>query len=925
MAGKDTRRQILEYLEQICEEVDFNSPEKYSAASIARKLDVSRTVVSQYLNETAASGELIKVNSRPVYFFDRKTLEKSVNMGEIPAQEIVVLQSTYDSLEELEREIVHVKDNSVFSRLIGNKGSLSYNVEQCKAAVTYPKTGLPILLLGETGTGKSYIARLMFEYAKQKGIIGPEGQYVSVNCAEYANNAELFLTNLFGYRKGAYTGADKDRKGLIALSDGGVLFLDEVHCLSSQCQEKLFHFMDKGQYHMVGDNEKWYTAQTRIVMATTEDPEVALLKTLMRRIPLVTRLPALDDRPIQEKKEILYSLLCQEEKRIERKIQIAGGAYKSILRYQFAGNVGEMVNCIRTCSANAYLDAQRQNEEKMIIYMHHLPEYVLKSHVVQLEDTEERRIFTMEDFRKELQVQKKIYLLNRDLLQQFRRILNEQEDIEDLINISRNRFAQYMDELCFDTNREENPKDNLYIEIVKQACQTVGKRRGVTFSNQAILNVGQYICDYLQNGSSCEVLLEEYADEILKVQEIFQKRDLVYDKLCTELVSEIRNNLGRGLNAIGILDLFIAILSFTVQSERRQTMGIVLAHGYSTASSMAATANYMLGSHIFEGIDMPIDVTSEVIAQKISAYIRQLYGVKDIILMVDFGSLLDIYTRIDGIHNINLGLVGDTSLKMMIMIGENIQQGMTIKGILETVENYSFEADCHYIENRKKQMAILSVCATGMGMAERIADLLEESLPVTTGIKIIPYNYGSLANAGKCSPVFEKYDVLFIIGTHNPGVEGIQYISLDNIIQQHNSDEINSLLSKLLSGEELKLFNDNLVKNFSLTNLVGHLTILNPKKVIEFAEEIIRMLQVKTGVPFKNKTKVGLYIHICCMIERLLVDKASVNYDGVELFEEDHQEFIQIVRECFKNVEKYYGLVIPVSEVAYLYEYIYNI
>ncbi|MCI9631685.1 MAG: sigma 54-interacting transcriptional regulator [Ruminococcus sp.] len=863
MAGKDTRHQVLEYLEQITENTDFQSAEKYSAASIAGRLNISRTAASQYLNEAAAAGILVKVNTRPVYFFDRRALERKA-YGSIPVQAGMGFQGNYSSLDELEQEVLRAKDDSVFSRMIGSKGSLSYNVEQCKAAITYPKAGLPILLLGETGTGKSYLARMMYEYARQKDIIGPEGQYVSVNCAEYANNAELFLTNLFGYRKGAYTGADKDRKGLIAMSDGGVLFLDEVHCLSSQCQEKLFHFMDKGQYHMVGDNERWYTARTRIVMATTENPEMALLKTLTRRIPLVTRLAALEDRPQQEKKEILYSLLCQEEQRIERQIRIVGGAYHRILEYQFSGNVGEMVNCVRTCSANAYLDSQRHGEEQMTIYMHHLPDYVLKNYVGQSEETEEKSVLTMEELRKELQVQKKIYLFNRDLLRQIRRILREQEDIADLVNISRNRFSQYMDEISFDTNREDSPKDNLYMEIVKQVCQQVGKRRGITFSNQDILN------------------------------------------------------------AVGILDLFIAISTFAVQSESRQTIGIVLAHGYSTASSMAATANDLLGNHIFDGVDMPVNVSSEEIARKIAVYIRQLHGVKDIILMVDFGSLLDIYTKIDGIHDINLGMIGDTSLKLMVMIGEYIRDGMPISKILEAVEDYKFRPECHYIENRKKTMAILSVCATGMGMAERIADLLAQSLPVTTELKMIPYNYGSLSDAGRQSPVFEKYNVLFIIGTSDPGVEGVPYISLDNMIQQHNSDEINGLFSKVLSREELRQFNDNLVKNFSLTNLVGHLTILNPQKVIEFAEKIIRLLQIRTGVPFKNKTKVGLYIHICCMIERLIVDKVCVSYEDVERFEEDKKEFIGIVRECFQEAEKYYGLAIPVSEIAYLYEYIYN-
>jgi len=80
-----------------------------------------------------------------------------------------------------------------------------------------------IIAQSQTGTGKSYIAQLTYEYSVEKGILDKKGSFVTVNCAEYANNPELFLTNLFGYKKGSYTGAEKDKAGLLALADGGVM------------------------------------------------------------------------------------------------------------------------------------------------------------------------------------------------------------------------------------------------------------------------------------------------------------------------------------------------------------------------------------------------------------------------------------------------------------------------------------------------------------------------------------------------------------------------------------------------------------------------------------------------------------------------------------------------------------------------------
>lgn len=170
-----------------------------------------------------------------------------------------------------------------------------------------------MLLTGATGTGKSYLARLMYQYACQQGTLSKDSPFVTINCAEYADNPELFLTHLFGYKKGAYTGADSDRQGFLAAADGGVLFLDEVHALKPECQEKIFLFLDQGIYHMIGDNETWYSSHARVLMATTENPQEILLKTLLRRIPIHVQLPDLEHRPLSEKRELIVTLFLRNK------------------------------------------------------------------------------------------------------------------------------------------------------------------------------------------------------------------------------------------------------------------------------------------------------------------------------------------------------------------------------------------------------------------------------------------------------------------------------------------------------------------------------------------------------------------------------------------------------------------------------------
>lgn len=366
----NTKEKVYAYIAENYPSTKPEALQAFSATAIADHFEVSRNVVSQYLNELVNEKHLIKINSRPVIFIPRALL---TNTSE-------ELKDTYVSFDALQEDITSQKNKSrSFTKLIGHKGSLNYLIDQCKSAVTYPDGGLPTLLLGVTGVGKSLIAQTMYDYGVEKNIFSKDSRFITVNCSEYADNPELFLTNLFGNVKGAYTGANQERKGLLSLADGGVLFLDEIHCLRPECQEKLYMFMDKEIYHMIGDNEKWYSSKVFIIFATTEDPKISLLKPLLRRIPIICKVPSLAQRPKQEKKELLYYLLSNEAKKIQKEIAISQRAYNLLVNYEFNGNIGELKNLVKVLSASALMEHTRLNKQDdcIPIDLQHLPDYII--------------------------------------------------------------------------------------------------------------------------------------------------------------------------------------------------------------------------------------------------------------------------------------------------------------------------------------------------------------------------------------------------------------------------------------------------------------------------------------------------------------------------------------------------------------------
>ena len=104
-------------------------------------------------------------------------------------------------------------------------------IKQAKAVIDYPPNGLNAIITGPTGSGKTLLAETIYKYGVETKKIDPKSPFVRFNCADYASNPQLLLSQLFGHEAGAYTGAKEKKKGLVELANNGILFLDEVHSL----------------------------------------------------------------------------------------------------------------------------------------------------------------------------------------------------------------------------------------------------------------------------------------------------------------------------------------------------------------------------------------------------------------------------------------------------------------------------------------------------------------------------------------------------------------------------------------------------------------------------------------------------------------------------------------------------------------------
>ena len=213
--------------------------EGLDAQQLAELTGIDRANVSRKLNELEREGRVIKLSGRPVRYMEREV---------------------YDKCQEKEK-----KEPSFFF-MIGQEGSLKKQIEQAKAAILYPPRGLRTLFLGPTGTGKTMLVERIYEYGKSVKALDEKARLIVFNCAEYAENPQLILAQLFGYKKGAFTGADRDSEGLVEKADGGALFLDEIHRLPPDGQEMLFMIMDRGVYRRLGEPDRERRSNVLIIL-----------------------------------------------------------------------------------------------------------------------------------------------------------------------------------------------------------------------------------------------------------------------------------------------------------------------------------------------------------------------------------------------------------------------------------------------------------------------------------------------------------------------------------------------------------------------------------------------------------------------------------------------------------------------------------
>jgi DNA-binding NtrC family response regulator len=200
------------------------------------------------------------------------------------------------------------------------------------------------MILGETGTGKELVARSLHDKSRRS-----ERAFIPVNCGALPEN--LVESELFGHRKGSFTGADTNRKGLFEVANGGTLFLDEVGELDKSVQVKLLRFLESGEIRRVGENEP-FRVDVRVLCATNRDLRDMVANELFRE-DLFFRLNTFEIflPPLRERRGDIaalarHLLVRQASRRGLMESVITQESIEVLMAHEWPGNIRELANMI---------------------------------------------------------------------------------------------------------------------------------------------------------------------------------------------------------------------------------------------------------------------------------------------------------------------------------------------------------------------------------------------------------------------------------------------------------------------------------------------------------------------------------------------------------------------------------------------------
>jgi transcriptional regulator with AAA-type ATPase domain/transcriptional regulatory protein LevR len=875
-----------------------------TANDISRHLNLARCNVSAYLTRLVEEGKVHKTKTRPVCFLPANT---AVSVH--PSENL----STSNA-------------GDVFSELIGYRGSMKAEIEKAKAAVQYPPKGLSTLICGETGCGKSLLAEKMYLYAIDQGKIEKNVPFVIFNCANYASNPQLITSQLFGYKKGSFTGADADTPGLIDKAAGGVLFLDEIHRFPPDAQEMLFLLMDKGLYSRLGDTHYQRKADIILIFATTENPESALLRTFLRRIPVIIKLPTLKERSLDERLELIKCFFQKEVRLLNTPMSIQGKVIHTLMYYEYTGNIGQLLSDIRMICARSYLRSLVNNRDCIFVTWDDL-QADIKKHVLYNDSRDYPIDFVEEEI--EISPSEAAVVESEESGKTFYNYIHGKYLSYIVKSYSREQILQYMENDLAEFFITQYTKylsnkslsqiqlitvmSSNILRVVEQAVPLMEDVLGHAVSREVVVVLALHLSEAVKrvDGDTSDIgMIEDFHKKFREsYPEIYRLAEsivrLVYDVAHIQLPAEET--------------VYIAKMVLTFMSEAysfsKKVLILVLTHGDGCARSMVYAAKQFIPANNIIWYDLGFNKNNKDALEEVMVLVRQQVDFTGVLMLVDFGILTLFGEELKKRLNLPVHTVDQVTLNMVIRAAQMTARGAGLEEVYATLLNPTFNLRR---EEKNQHKIILAVCITGEGVASRLKQILESRYNLHEFITVKTLDIDSMEELNQNWMYYSQQgEIIAVAGIAGGKALSVPFFSLEDLLFGDGFDRLGIILKTY--GVTVNGVNQRQNKPVAGdagalgSVLANYLNYMDGTKMVPVITDVLDGFISMSGIVLEQSSYISLLLHICCMVERLLFD-SDLRKIYTRMVNRTHAGN-EPLRIALQNIEKVYKIYIPDDEI----------
>jgi transcriptional regulatory protein LevR/transcriptional regulator with AAA-type ATPase domain len=875
--------------------LQLNLSDGIDTQTLATLTNISRANLSHELNELCKEGKLYKSSTRPVLFF-------------LSENKVTAKRSQLDLLAE-------------------HNASLKDCIEQAKAAILYPPKGMNCLILGSTGVGKSMFASLMHNYAVEMNVKSAEAPFIVFNCADYSNNPQLLTSQLFGVKKGAYTGAEADKTGLIEQANGGILFLDEIHRLPPEGQEALFVFLDTGTFRRIGDSES-RKSDVLIISATTEDPDSALLNTFTRRIPIVINIPSLKDRTLDERLFLIKSFFKHESIRINKDIYVSLNSLRALLSYDCPNNIGQLKSDVQLLCAKSYSEFLTNVKHDVRVHSKMLPPYIKEGLYKEKEHrvlwnklmSEEIEYFRFNSSNEDTSTifstsDNTIYDFIENKLEKLKSLDISNIDIE---NILEKDIAKHFNNNNSEVSKELNRQNLLTIidentlNCLDSIIVHITQRLPITFDNNLYTAFALHINTLINRIKSDKIIINT---NLNKIKELYPSEFAI----ALEVKEIIENHLNKSIpiDEAGYLTLFLIPDNTFNDVSQDKVKVILIAHGESTATSMADVAGKLLGEDYVIPINAPVDIAPSKVLESLKICIQDNPTSAGYLLLVDMGSLTTFADVIRKEFNVDIKVISLVSTLHVLEATRKALIGSSLDEIYNDVLMVNSYVEMHKninnVSENPDKILIITACLTGEGAAIAIKNFLLSNLRLNSDyfeivcLNCLDKNYFKQ----KIINLQKSNEILFIVSS----------FPVNSPIKQYAMYEVFSMnvLKDLQAAIDSKTTMLNLPKIIK-----ENIYDIDGIELFKDVTNFLNTLQKKLSIKLSDENTVGIILHISFVIGRLRNDDNPAIYPEKDDFIKTNIDLYNMVKENLKTINIKYNIDIIDDEICYIMNLLLN-